>query len=45
MFSPSKRVKNNQLRITKSYAKSQLQEIQFSKKQPNLNKEGKNFRL
>jgi len=32
MFSPSKRVKNNKLRITKSFAKSQLQEIQFSKK-------------
>ena len=32
MFSPSKRVKNNKLRITKSFAKSQLEEIQFSKK-------------
>ena len=32
MFSPSKRVKNNKLRITKSFAKSQLQEIQISKK-------------
>ena len=31
-FLLQKDVKNNKLRITKSFAKSQLQEIQFSKK-------------